>query len=235
MRDSSQQRASSLTNVSLSPTGFTLLEILIGMSLLSVMMLLLFGSLRVCVQNWDAGEDKIAQVSQAAIIQNFFVNHLQNLLPLQDNFSEKKQFSFQGDASTLQFVSSMPASAGRLGLQLFTIALENTKHKTGTITVSMRPFFPVTEGNDWKIEQVVILKAVKSLTFEYFAADELKPTEPPLWQSTWLEKQQTPLLVKIVIEFTNGTAWPELVVALKVDNSAVNINPFGIVNGRFTN
>ena len=54
--------------------GFTLLEMLIGMSLLSVMMVLLFGSLRVCVQNWEAGENKIAQVSQAAIIQHFFIN-----------------------------------------------------------------------------------------------------------------------------------------------------------------
>jgi general secretion pathway protein J len=214
--------------------GFTLLEILIGMSLLGVMMLLLFGSLRVCVQNWDAGEAKIAQVGQASIIQNFFVNHLQNCLPLQDTFSEKKQFSFQGDTNTLQFVSSMPASAGRLGLQVFTIALDNAKAKTGNITVSMRPFFPVTEGNDWKSEQVVILKNVKGLTFSYFGVDDQKPTEPPIWQDTWLEKQQAPLLVRIVVELMSGNVWPELIVALKVDNNSAMFNPFGIVNGRFT-
>ena len=215
--------------------GFTLLEMLIGMSLLSVMMVLLFGSLRVCVQNWEAGENKIAQVSQAAIIQHFFINHLQNLLPLQDNFSEPKQFSFQGDTSSLQFVSSMPASAGRLGLQLFTIAQDSAK--AGTISVSMQPFFPVTDGSDWKTEQVVILKDVKSLTFAYFAADPLVLNDPPTWQSTWLEKTQTPLLVKVMIEFLNGTHWPELVVALKVDSSSVNTNPFGISNdgNRFLN
>ncbi|MEQ1636940.1 MAG: prepilin-type N-terminal cleavage/methylation domain-containing protein [Methylococcales bacterium] len=222
----------------LGQVGFTLLEVLIGMSLLGVMMVLLFGSLRVCVQNWDAGEDKLAEVSQTAIIQSFFINHLQNLLPLQDNFSEKKLFSFQGDTSNLQFVSSMPASAGRLGLQLFTIALNNTKTKTGNITVSMRPFFPVTDGNDWKTEDVIILKAVKNLTFEYFGTDETNEAQlnaPPKWQKTWLEKNKTPLLVKVMIEFINGTHWPELIVALKVDNSSVMINPFGIVNGRFSN
>lgn len=205
------------------------------MSLLSVMMLLLFGSLRVCIQNWDAGEEKIAQVGQAAIIQNFFVNHLQNCLPLQDSFSEKKQFSFQGDSNKLQFVSSMPASAGRLGLQLFTIALDNQKAKSANLTVSMRPFFPVTAGNDWKLDEVVILKGVKSLTFGYFGSDPQKPTEPPVWQNSWLEQQQTPLLVKIVIEFFNGNTWPELIVDLKVDSNAVMFNPFGIVNGRFSN
>lgn len=215
--------------------GFTLLEILIGMSLLGVMMVLLFGSLRVCVQNWDAGEEKIAQVGQATIIQNFFINHLQNLLPLQDNFSEKKQFSFQGDTNTLQFVSSMPASAGRLGLQLFTIALDDPKTKSGHLTVGMRPFFKATDGDDWKTDQVVILKEVKSLTFSYFGLDPQKPAEPAAWQETWLEKQQTPLLVKVVIEFLNGTVWPDIVVALKVDSNSAISNPFGIVNGRFSN
>ncbi|NOT84562.1 MAG: prepilin-type N-terminal cleavage/methylation domain-containing protein [Methylococcaceae bacterium] len=236
MKSPFRSQAITLTHLkSIQQAGFTLLEVLIGMSLLGVMMVLLFGSLRVCVQNWDAGEAKLAQVSQSTIIQSFFINHLQNLQPLQDNFSEKKQFSFQGDANKLQFVSSMPASAGRLGLQLFTIGMDSKKSKTGDITVSMRPFFPVTNGSDWKIEEVVILKAVKNLTFEYFAADETKLAEPPQWQKTWLEKQQTPLLVKVMIEFMNGTRWSELIVALKVDSSSVMINPFGIVNGRFTN
>jgi general secretion pathway protein J len=236
MKDSKRQRA--MASIRYRPSaqpGFTLLEILIGMSLLSVMMVLLFGSLRVCVQNWDAGENKIAQVSQASIIQNFFITHLQNLLPLQDNFSEKKQFSFQGDASSLQFVSSMPASAGRLGLQLFTIELDTDRRKTGIISVSMRPFFPVADNDEWKVERVAILKNVQSLTFEYFGMDENKTNEPPVWQSTWLEKQQTPLLVKVAIKLLNGKSWPDLIVVLKIDNSSVSINPFGIVNGRFTN
>lgn len=213
--------------------GFTLLEILLGMSLLSVMMLLLFGSLRICVQNWDAGETKLAQVDQTALIQNFFSNHLQNCLPLNDNFAEKPQFSFQGDSHAVQFVSTMPASAGRLGLQLFTVAQEETK--SDTISVSLRPFFPAVEGNAWQTEQVTILKAVKSLNFEYFGVDDEKPGEPPVWQTTWLEKQQLPLLVKIVVELLDGQVWPEIIVALKIDNSSVMMNPFGIVNGRFTN
>lgn len=225
-------------------SGFTLLEMLIGMTLLGVMMALLFGSLRVCVQNWDAGEDKIAEVSQATVIQAFFSNHLQNLLPLQDKFSKptdealagKIPLSFQGDVSSIQFVSSMPASAGRLGLQLFTVGIDDAKAKNRSISVSMQPFFPVTEGNDWKIEKVSILKDVKSLTFSYFGADTdgASLAEPPKWQATWMEKTQTPLLVKIDIELLNGVRWPELIVAVMVDsNTAVMANPFGIVNDRF--
>lgn len=215
-------------------TGFTLLEILLGMSLMSVMMVLLFGSLRVCVQNWDAGEEKFTQVSQTAIIQNFFNQHLQNLLPLQDDFTETPQFSFQGDESSLQFVSSMPASAGRLGLQLFTVTYQQTSDD-GRINVSMRPFFPSAKGADWKTEEVTILKGVKKLNFSYFGIDSTNASEPPIWVATWLEKGQTPLLIKIAIELLDGRIWPEQIVALKIDNSSASTNPFGIVNGRFTN
>jgi general secretion pathway protein J len=215
-------------------SGFTLLEVLLGMSLLSVMMLLLFGSLRVCVQNWDAGESKFARVSQVAMIQNFFISHLQNALPLQDDLTENKQFSFQGNENSIQFVSSMPASAGRLGLQLFTVAFNGSKHGDAAITVNMRPFFASSEGKDWKIDEVVILKQVNSLRFSYFGGNLENPEEEPSWQATWLEKNQTPLLVKIEIELASGEIWPEQIVALKVDNSAVSTNPFGIANGRFT-
>lgn len=215
--------------------GFTLLEVLIGMSLLGIMMVLLFGSLRVCVQNWDAGETKIADVSQSMVIRNFFINHLQSLLPLQNDFTEEKSFSFQGDINSLQFVSSMPASAGRLGLQLFTVALDQAKREGGNITVATQPFFPVDDNQGWKVEEITILKQVKKLKFSYFGVDPQKPQEPATWTDTWLKQTTSPLLVKVEIELMNGVTWPEIVVEPKVDSSAITTNPFGIVNGRFSN
>lgn len=216
--------------------AFTLVEVLIGMSLLGVMMVLLFGSLRICVQNWDIGESKIAAVSQKAVIRNFFVTHLQNLLPLQNDFGEVKQFSFQGDKHKLQFVSSMPASAGRLGIQLFTVFADSRSREGKNLQVSMQPFFPVDDNQGWKTENVVILKDVKAITFDYFGLDETQPAQPAAWYESWLEKNKTPMLVRIVVEMQNGDVWPEIIVELKVDTStSVPPNPFGIVNGRFTN
>ncbi len=213
-----------------------MIEVLIGMSLMGVMLVLLFGSLSVCVRNWDAGEHKIAAVTQKAIIRNFFLNHLQNLLPLQNDFTEIKQLSFQGDKTALQFVSSMPASAGRLGLQLFNISMSGAKSKQGRINVSMQPFFPVSEGDNWNIEDVTILDGVKAIEFSYFGVDQAQPNQPATWYDTWLESQKTPLLVKVSIVMLNGEVWPDIVVPLKVDNGSntSTANPFGIVNGRFT-
>lgn len=39
--------------------GFTLIEVLLAMTLLSVMMTLLFVSLKICAESWEKGEKKI--------------------------------------------------------------------------------------------------------------------------------------------------------------------------------
>lgn len=221
--------------------AFTLLEVLIGMSLLSVMMLLLFASLRTCVQSWNAGEKKIAQVSQAAIVQNFLQSKLLSALPLEADFLEKPQFSFQGNTEQLQFVAPMSASAERLGLQLFKISLGAVSQDEGRqMQVDMTPFFPQSETEQWRAEQVVVLKKIHSFKFAYFGADDT--SSEPGWQNEWLDKHSLPELVSIDVELIGGEVWPQLVVALKVDMATVSgagsrgrnsQNPFGIVNGRF--
>ncbi len=219
-------------------TGFTLLEVLIGMSILSIMMLLLFASLRICVQNWNAGEEKITQVSQAAVIQHFLQSKLQATLPLDNVFLKEKQFSFQGDEEFIQFVASMPISAKRLGLQLFKMTVEKSANKEegNYLLVDIKPFFPQSEGEIWNTEQVVILKKIQALHFSYFGSDTMN--SEPIWQNKWINKYSLPDLVKIDIELTDGEIWPQIIVALKVNATANNgagtsQNPFGIRNGKF--
>ncbi len=217
--------------------GFTLLEVLIGMSIMSVMMLLLFASLRICVQNWNAGEKKMEQVSEAAIVQGFLRHKLQTALPLTDVVSEKKLFSFQGEAQKIQFVAPMAASAARLGMQLFTLTLvSGNKTVGGQLSVDIKPFFASREEAEWKQERIIILKNIQQLKFEYFE----KNNQQGVWHSDWTDKQVLPQLVRITIELENGLLWPPIIIALRIDAatgaSGVNtsLNPFGIINGKFS-
>ncbi|MCF6202873.1 MAG: prepilin-type N-terminal cleavage/methylation domain-containing protein [Methylococcaceae bacterium] len=218
-------------------SGFTLIEVLIGMSLLGLMMLLLFASLRICVQNWNAGEKKIVQVSQRAIVQNFFQSKLHATLPLNADFFEEQQFSFQGNAEQMQFVASMPASVGKLGIQLFTLSLQPGENNQGSeLKVNIRPFFPKSETEEWDDESVVILKQIQALRFSYFGSDEI--ADEPVWQEEWLDKQILPKMVSVDIELTNGEVWPQVVTALTIEASddggvGGGGNPFDIISGKF--
>ena len=52
--------------------GFTLIEVLIALTLLSIMIVLLFTSLKICADSWEKGENKINNVNQIAVVYNFF-------------------------------------------------------------------------------------------------------------------------------------------------------------------
>ncbi len=195
-------------------TGFTLIEIMLAMTLLSVMMVLLFGTLRISAQSWEAGEGKVAQVGEAALVYQFFRRHLGVTQPLWQDFNPELEqaFSFVGRSDALQFVSPLPASAARPGLQLFTVYLRQMGGGKW-LTVSVQPFFPVAEGQAAQDEGVVILKHVNSFQVSYFGMDPLSGTSG--WQDEWVDREALPRLVKIRIVRDNELYWPDMFIAIR--------------------
>jgi general secretion pathway protein J len=193
--------------------GFTLIEVLIAMTLLGIMVVLLFSSMKICADSWQKGEDKITKVNDVAVVYQFFQHHLSTALPLWDDFSdENKVFAFQGKNQALQFVSSFPASAKKSGLQLFSLKLISDGDEQ-IIQVSIAPFFPVAKGEEWRQEEVTLLRHVRNFSLSYFGSDD--PQTEGLWQNDWLSKKSQPRLVKIKIERDDDSFWPEMIVELK--------------------
>lgn len=218
--------------------GFTLIEVLIAMTLLSIMVVLLFSSLRICAKSWEQGENKISDVNEVAVVYNFFQRHLALAIPLWDDFSAKDKatadsqpgtgstmegedriFSFQGKKQSLRFVSIFPASAGRSGMQSFSVQLLEEDGEQ-VVKVALTPFFPVTEGEEWHREEVVLLRHVGDFALSYFGVDDA--TGEGSWQNEWQEKDIQPQLVKIRINTANGVFWPEMIIELKVAGAVGN-------------
>jgi general secretion pathway protein J len=193
--------------------GFTLLEVMIAMTLLSIMVVLLFSSLRVGAESWNKGESKIAEVNEKAVVYQFFKRHLPATRPLWDDFSDDERiFSFQGEQDKLQFVSVFPASASRIGIQLFEVGLDRAGK--GRITVSLKPFYPTVTDEEWEQEEEVLLENVKKFELEYF--DKETPGSDGEWVDSWQEKGRLPALIKIKIVLKDHGYWPEMVFDLKL-------------------
>jgi general secretion pathway protein J len=202
--------------------GFTLMEVLIAMTLLSVMVVVLFASLRICAQSWEKGESKMADVNEVATVYHFFQQHLSSAKPLWDDFTVQgqKTLAFQGDAQSLQFVGEFPASAGKVGAQLFSLQLKELDDDR-FINVSLKPFLPLSEDQLLSTEEVTLIKHVKGVSLAYFGPDESR-SEEGSWQTEWLQRDSQPQLVKIGIELDNGMYWPDMIVELKIANTSAN-------------
>ncbi|MEI7796840.1 MAG: prepilin-type N-terminal cleavage/methylation domain-containing protein [Methylococcaceae bacterium] len=201
--------------------GFTLIEVLIGMTLLSLMVVLLFSSLTIGAKSWEQGEKKITDVNEIAVVQQFFNHHLAHATPQWNDFEPEKDrlFSFQGKKETLQFVAAFPASAERAGLQLFLLELKE-KDKQRFISVTLTPFFPLAEGAEWFQDDVELVRGVQNFELAYFGLND--ETGEFVWQSEWLNKEQQPRLVRILLELDDGRYLPEMIVALNVDSPYSN-------------
>lgn len=198
-------------------SGFTLIEVMIAMTLLGIMMVLLFSSMKICAESWQKGEDKISEVNDVAVVYQFFQHHLSTAKPLWNDFTnDNEEYSFQGSKQDVQFVSSFPASAKKSGLQLFKIKMLQ-EGDNQYLQVSITPFFPVAEGDEWHTEEVTLLQHVRNFALSYYLQDDSQPEG--IWQDDWLGQDMLPNLVKIKIERDDGSFWPEMIFALKNEAS----------------
>ncbi len=194
--------------------GFTLIEVLIGLTLLSIMVVLLFTSLKICADSWERGEIKITSVNEMGVVYNFFQQHLSVARPAwNDVIGEEKMFSFQSNSQTLHFVSEFPASVGRMGLQLFSVTL-NEEGDESFLKVTLEPFGKLAEGEDRSQEEVILIKHVKDFKISYFGAED--QASEGVWEEEWLGRSVLPRLVKIKIDLISGIYWPEMTFDLKV-------------------
>ncbi len=193
-------------NAGFFPAGFTLLEVLLAMALLSIMMVLLFASLAGSAKSWNLGENKIAQVNEKALTYGFFKRYLQAARPV--FVDDSSNIDFQGGRQSLEFVSIAPLSSGIKGLHYFSVAYRTTE-RGGQLTVALKPYAG-EEEQVGEAEEQLLLEHIDAFTIEYF-----DPTDG-VWLPQWSESEELPALVKISISLLDHSDWPAMIFAIKL-------------------
>lgn len=198
--------------------GFTLIEVLIAMTLLGVMVVLLFSSLRIAAESWNAGEGKVAEVNQKAVVYQFFKRHLTAIRPLpmltvdEDQHDDPGQMAFRGLPSSVRFVGALPAASARKGLQLFTI--QPDPKLPSTLQVSLVPYRQDEPDGDVVDPPVILLERVKDFRLGYFGKTEDVAEQE--WREEWTLADRLPSLIKVSITLEDGGYWPEMVFPLHI-------------------
>lgn len=208
--------------------GFTLIEVLIAITLMGLIMVLLFGSLRIAGRSWGSGEDKIAAANQKAVVYQFFKRHLSTIRPLpmpnrDDPMGvETTEQAFKGTPQRLQFVAALPAASTRKGLQFFVIQID--PRNASTIQVALRPYRETGDDLGYAEPPVVLLENVAEFTFAYFGKTE--EGAEMVWHSEWVEADRPPALIKVRILLKDRSYWPDMIFPLKI-NATVGADGVG--------
>jgi len=109
-----------MSAVAIKPmAGFTLLEVLASLVLLSLLLVGVYSGLRTATHSVRSGTASVERIDQIRSAQQFLQRELAQTMaqPIRRNDSGENIY-FQGDAHEMLFVAPMPGYLGRLGPQL---------------------------------------------------------------------------------------------------------------------
>lgn len=205
-------------------TGFTLIEILIAISILGIMMLILTGALRIGAESWEAGEARIERANRVFVVQNFLRRHVATLLPLSAvNAKGEMEPAVNGIGNAFSYIAALPDQLEGGGLYRFTIYLTG-EEENQAIRVSIVPF-QSNPRNDRPqpppIDDVVLLDQASHFKVSYFGViqDQTGQVSPgglpqPKWTNFWHDFQ-LPTMIKIEMGRMGDSAWPTLLITPK--------------------
>lgn len=196
-----------------SQRGFTLVELLIAMTLVGMMMVILFGGLRLSTRSWEAAEEKLVAVEKLRVVEGLFRRQIreQKLLFYEDP-ERGPVVTFAGTPQAIRFVVPLLERLGLGGLYWVTFEAVR-KGSESDLMMSWWPYRPGTQNMEaGGREQEVVLEAVEEVTFSYFGREAMG--QAPQWYERWENPQQPPQLVRLQIR-TKDAEWPELIVGIR--------------------
>lgn len=190
--------------------GFTLLELLVSMTLLALIGVAAASSVRFGIAVWDRGGALAADAVEDRLVQKVLIRQVADAraILLRDG-SRAPPVLFSGDRDRLEIVASLPGELAPPGDRLIAIELGNGEPRA--LRLRWVPVGRQRPVMDASARQEVLLDDVRSLRFVYFGPD---PQGIRAWQPTWLGRSILPELVRITVERAGRPPWPPLIARL---------------------
>ncbi len=213
--------------------GFTLVELLLAITLMTMLLGLAYGGLRAAIRSTDRGQTLLEESGQVRSTHQFVRRQLNQMLPLAfdtDGMDDEIRTLFTGDTNHIQFVAPMPGYLGAGGPQVQRI--EVAPGDDGYDILFSHALLQEFEEDDIALQDpLVLLKNVRDAGFQFLGRDE--EGEVTGWMNAWEEIDTLPVSVRLDIDMGEDTPihWPALVAGVRVDGMGLGAGGPGGVAG----
>ena len=200
--------------------GFTLLELLVVMTLLSVIMIGLVSALRTMAQTESRIDARLAHLDEIRVARTFLQQTLGRVSAMTvdaPGATGKKVTSFVATPDSLTWVGIMPARPDVGGRHYFRLGLEDNLSGR-ELVLRFAPWNPDLALPDWsKADSRVLIAGIQRMTVQAqgLPPQNRSPAEPwpKDWQTGWPVADVLPEQVRLSLSDANGD-WPAWTVAL---------------------
>ena len=195
-----------------STTGFTLVEVMVTLTVLGFILLMIFGAFRLGLSAWERGESTKEEFQKVRIISQLISQQIKSIVPykIKTKKAEGDYLAFEGKGRSLRFVSALPIKAKQPeGFVYVVYEFKEGRGEEGGRLVLYeqralnRDFFE----DELKEElAILLLEGIDNVRFEYYQEEDPNKNRKEAWVEEWNAKEakEFPRALKMTILQKNG-------------------------------
>lgn len=194
--------------------GFTLLEMLVAFSLVSLLFLALFASFNTIGRSWEAAETRMNKTADMRLITDFLRRQLSQAMVVKiKNEDGAAVYAFEGTESLVRYAAPLQPLQHQGGVFLVQLSVESSVNGK-MLEMLYAPYRPELTWDEAfeDSEPVLVFDGLKTADFEYFGSENLSADDPE-WQSSWEDQLLYPQMLKLNLE-DGERGWPALFIDL---------------------
>jgi general secretion pathway protein J len=206
-------------------SGFTLVELLLAVSLMAMLLALAYGGLRAATRASESGQELLEESGRVRAVHQFIRRQFNQMQPLPFTVPEgveERGIVFMGTSQAVQFVAPMPGYLGAGGPQVQ--LLQIVPGEDGDDLLFSHALLQEFEPERlYDREPIVLLEGLQGAEFGFLGWEE--SGDPGGWQLSWEAPDQLPRAVRLDIDFADDSQvlWPQLAAGIRVDGLSVGV------------
>ena len=200
-------------------SGFTLIELLLSLSILSIILVVILGALRIGAQAWEKGENVLSTQQRSRTILDQVTRQLTSTTVLMSAQTKQPLVQFEGDSQTIEFTTALPL------IRKIQIGPVHVKYVIQTGPDGKKRLLLYEENitiDDYLSERQlrhdteahVLIEALEELRFEYLGAES--DSSALNWTSLWQSQNLTDLPRAVRINYRDEKDRPIVRVIARI-------------------
>jgi general secretion pathway protein J len=192
-------------------SGFTLIEVIVTLTILGFIVLMVSGTFRLGLSSWEKGDSIKEDYQKIRMISQLVSRQMKSLVPykIRTEKAEGNYLAFDGKAHSIRFVSALAIKAKRPeGFVYAVYQFKEDGDKEGRLVLYEqralnRDFFEDELKED---SAMTLLGGISQVRFEYYREADEEKNRKEEWVEEWnaKEEKELPKAVRMTITFWNG-------------------------------